>query len=365
MPESSGAKTLVVAAGGSGSSCTLGTPCSLAQAWALAASGTIIDLRGGTYTGYQVVQGRRYSAGNPVTLQSYPGETATFTGCASSCPQNILYFGNDLGIRIRNITVTGRTNTGSAIKLDDSSYVEIDHVVVHDVYGNGALVGGGTVSGFAQAFSDHIQIWSSVFYNTALNGGVATNQSHGIYMGAGPAESVKHGVDGFVIANDVFYNQPNGYSIQLGDQASNGIVTNNTFDRAYGTASDSGSAIIVWGAGPYASSNDVIVNNLFTTNINHAVQANCAKPLTGISIRGNLGYSNGAPEYTGAYGSVVCFSVGTNLADANPLYVNRTAGDFHLQSGSPARGKADPAYTPSADASGNARPATPALGAFN
>jgi hypothetical protein len=184
-------------------------------------------------------------------------------------------------------------------------------------------------------------------------------------MGAGPAESVKHGVDGFVIANNVFYNQPNGYSIQLGDQASNGVVANNTFDRAYGTASDSGSAIIVWGAGPYASSNDVIVNNLFTTNINHAVQANCAKPLTGISVRGNLGYSNGAPEYAGTYGSVVCFSVGANLGDADPLYVNRTGGDFHLQSSSPARGKADPAYTPAADASGKSRPATPALGAFN
>ena len=74
---------------------------------------------------------------------------------------------------------------------------------------------------------------------------------------------------------------------------------------------------------------------------------------------------------TPSYGSYTGFAAGTNLASADPKYVDRagTYGDlstknFHLQPDSPALGKSDPAYTPSLDNAGNARPATPALGAF-
>lgn len=367
MPESSGAKTLIVSPAGSGSSCTLSVPCGFAQAWALAASGTIINLRGGSYTGYQVVQGRRYSAANPVTLQSYPGETATFTGCSSSCPQSILYFGNDLGIRIRNITLTGTANTGSAVKLDDDSYVELDHLTIHNVYQNGVLIVGDTVSGFAQAYNDHIQIWNSIFYNAGMmNGPNTTNQAENIYVGSGAyTDGVKHGVDGFVIANNLFYNQPNGYEMQVGNEAANGFIVNNTFDHAYGSVGDGGSGMVIWGAGSYPTNHVVVANNIFTNHVNHGVQSNCGSALVGIDVHSNLAYSNVvSPDYLGGYGRVACFAPGQNLTATNPLYVNRSGGDYHLQPGSPARNVGDPAYTPPFDADGNPR-SGPHLGALN
>jgi hypothetical protein len=365
MPESSGSKVLYVSPSGSGTSCSSSSPCSFTQVWSAAASGTIINLKGGAYTGFQTIQNRRYSSSNPVTLQSNPGETATFTGCTSSCGSNILYFGNDLGIRIRNITVTGTNSHGSAFKFDSSSYLELDHVVVHDVYGNGLLVVGDSGTGFVQAYSDHIQILNSTFYNTALNGGVATNQSDALYFGSGAySDGVKHGVDSFLIANNVIYDQPNGFGIQLGNEASNGAIVNNTFEHAYGTVGDSGSGVMVWGKGDYPTNNVVIRNNIFASGINHAVQSNCSSALAGINLSGNLGYANGSPEYYGYYGSTLCFTPGTNFGDANPLFISVSGHDYRLQSGSPAIGKADPAYTPPYDHDGNARDSTPNLGAF-
>jgi hypothetical protein len=71
-----------------------------------------------------------------------------------------------------------------------------------------------------------------------------------------------------------------------------------------------------------------------------------------------------SPDYLGSYGRVACFTPGQNLATMNPLYVNRSGGDYHLQAGSPARNAGDPAYTPPLDADGNPR-SGPHLGALN
>jgi hypothetical protein len=46
------------------------------------------------------------------------------------------------------------------------------------------------------------------------------------------------------------------------------------------------------------------------------------------------------------------------------MYVSVSSMDFHLQTGSPAIGKANPDYTPAFDHDGNARGSTPNLGAY-
>jgi len=93
-------------------------------------------------------------------------------------------------------------------------------------------------------------------------------------------------------------------------------------------------------------------------------------PLT--VVRDNLTYNNALGAYRPTYGSNVLFTVQSSFT-GNPMYVDRTAKDFHLQTGSPALGKADPAYTPPYDKTGIARTLfsaggavmKPALGAFN
>lgn len=365
MPCSVG-KTLYVAPTGSDRApCSKRRPCAtIDRAFDRARSGTTINLRGGTYSGFQVVQSRRFSPGNPVTLQSYPGERATFTGCPESCSRNILYFGNTTGIRVRNIVVTGTNSRGSAIKIDDASYLELDHVVIHDVFGNGMLVVGDSVRGFARTYCDHIQIWNTTIYHAGMSGDDGAGPQ-GIYMGSGEySDGVKHGVDGFVIANSLLYAQPAGYALQLGNEAANGYVVNNTFDGADSTAKNHGSSIVVWGKGDFPTNHIVIANNIFTNNANRAVQANSDRPLDGIVVTNNLAYNNGvSPAYLGMYGDVVAFVPGTNRTGSDPRYSDPSGGDFRLRHGSPARGGGLPALTPQYDRELRPRLA-PSLGAY-
>ena len=84
LPESRRTQTLVVSPSGSAtSSCRLSAPCGFDRAWALASSGTLIQLRGnaGSYSGNFLISGKNYSSSNPVTMTTYPGDPmATFVG---------------------------------------------------------------------------------------------------------------------------------------------------------------------------------------------------------------------------------------------------------------------------------------------
>jgi len=135
------------------------------------------------------------------------------------------------------------------------------------------------------------------------------------------------------------------------------------------------------------TSNIVIKNNIISNSCGPAVFGSTSSNLVAVTVSNNLGFHNGyacdwstcSTQYSCAYGSYFVCSVGTNLPNADPRFVNTagtwgsTSKDYHLQAGSPARGVADPAYTPLTDASGAARllyysnvtgSSAPALGAF-
>ena len=120
------------------------------------------------------------------------------------------------------------------------------------------------------------------------------------------------------------------------------------------------------------------MNNIISNVAGSSSNAVCSvvgKNLTGDHVRNNLAYGVSGTTYDPVYGSLLGFDCmtscpGQNLPNANPLYVD-TSGtygslskDFHLQAGSPALGKGDPAYTPPFDKNGSPRPAAPALGAL-
>lgn len=65
---------------GSGTACTLASPCSVQEATGQAAAGEAIVLRGGIYFTGEIDLPRSGSLGAPIILSSYPGEMAIFDG---------------------------------------------------------------------------------------------------------------------------------------------------------------------------------------------------------------------------------------------------------------------------------------------
>lgn len=73
-------KTYYVTPGGSGTTCSLASPCALSSAINQAQAGQAIALRGGTYYQGAFTLPRSGSSGSPIVLRSYPGETAILDG---------------------------------------------------------------------------------------------------------------------------------------------------------------------------------------------------------------------------------------------------------------------------------------------
>lgn len=118
--------------------------------------------------------------------------------------------------------------------------------------------------------------------------------------------------------------------------------------------------------GGSTNQNVLIINNLFTNNVHHAVLgfSNVACPSN--LVRNNLTYNNGSqPDYDAFQGyPQPAFTIQTNKTPANPLYVNRASRNYKISSSSPAKGQAEAAYAPQFDHDGVPRPAAPSIGAF-
>jgi hypothetical protein len=123
----------------------------------------------------------------------------------------------------------------------------------------------------------------------------------------------------------------------------------------------------------FQTSGTVVKNNLFVDLDGHAVYGsgpseggNTVATNMAFNLRNGSGHQGRTTmDYEPLYdGASTLFDLGTNIADADPLFANPGGFDFHLRSGSPALGQADPAYAYPYDADGAARSSSPALGAY-
>src|SRR5207302_1327280 len=152
-----------------------------------------------------------------------------------------------------------------------------------------------------------------------IGGGPIVNQEHAIYTSA----------SNVTIVNNVFYNQVHGWDIQTAG-GRNLFIANNTF--AFPNPNRDGHIILWDEAITNSLSNIVIQNNIFYQPRNYAVitELDGGGSINGCTNRNNLTtagsiYDNGSS----------CI-LGNNLTSTDPRFVNPSAHDFHLQTGSAA-----------------------------
>lgn len=201
-------------------------------------------------------------------------------------------------VTIYDLTITGASgmnNPGVSLQPGNASTVALIRTTVSSNAGGGIVASGGTLT-----------VSQSSFLNNS-GGGI----------------SITNGV--FAIVGNVFFN--NGGNTSLIGGVSIGTVMNAANRLEFNsvvlnTAQDGTASGIHCLAGTFTAKNNIVSNNRNPT-MTMQLDGGCAH-----------GYSIVRP------GTV---PIGAMNAGDDPMFVNEATGDLHLQSASPARGKADPA----------------------
>jgi len=189
----------------------------------------------------------------------------------------------------------------------------------------------------------------NVIHDCGRTGGLTGSHDHGLYL---------HGAN-FVVTNNVFYRVFNGWHIQTANTFS-GRIMNNTFYQSNLYPGKLGS-IVLW----EPNSNVIIRNNIFYDSGAVAVYTYALSMSGSCSIDNNIVYRiGGIPSIIDSLPAACVAS--NNRLTVDPLLVNPTALDFHLQAASPAVDTGSPSLAPTTDHDGAARPqsATYDVGAF-
>lgn len=381
-------------------------------------SGSIIMVKPGTYTsvGFTTIPINFNRAGDvtdPITIQAVtPGTVTILLGTSGGQTYGAWLRG--CGLRVKDITFKGVNVAGSsihstAIAIEAAHKMEIDGCTINEVGSVATSVRG--QGGIGGATAADIWFIDCVFRPSGANPFAqvtgcnwpkgtyyGSRGSHWLYAGqwgSDPADGNWNGTNGsvrLVVANCIFVGSTFGRMIELGPEARNSFIVNNTFYgnhaiQLYGNgnpdyslngfATHDGGAVAVQffantGNTAYSTGNNIVANNIFVDLDGHAAYGSGPSEAGNVVTR-NIAYSlrNGygwqgrsSVDYEPLYGSSVLFAVGSNATDANPLFTDAGAYDFSLQGGSPAAGVGDPGYAYPFDILGLPRSVTPALGAY-
>src|SRR5262245_35577809 len=146
-----------------------------------------------------------------------------------------------------------------------------------------------------------------------------------------------------VLANCRIANAPNGFNVQIYPSSDRIILTQNTI---VGALLD---GIIVGSEGQQTTTSLTVVNNVIAFNGRYGISTYWGGPVgTGNQATKNVAWGNASGQLVG---TGIAHSLNT-LAD--PRFVDRAQGNFHLQLGSPAidTGKIEYALTDDLDGAG-------------
>jgi hypothetical protein len=408
LPQSSGSGGTFYVDGTKGSDSNAGTS---AAPWktinkalsSVPAAGSIINVLPGTYSSsgsaYVINFSRAASTSDPITLQAQTPGSVNITSADLTASTLGGWIHSASGLRVKGLTfkiLANHTNiNASGLLIENSDRIEVDDCTFNEMAEAGIKVRGGLNDGQT---ADDVWVIDNVFRATSslysqVTGTAFTSDnyygskgSHWIYAGqygGNTSWEMTNGTRRLVITNNVFTGSTAGRDIELGPQAQTSYVVNNTFFGNHaisliGTSTNAvyaaqGIELFANSSNPtYETGNNVIANNLFDDLDGHAVygsgpseSGNVVSSNLSYNLRNGLGYQGRSTwDYEPAYGSNTLFTLGVNIADADPLFRSPSAWDFHLSTGSPALRTANPAYTYPYDADGSARPAAPAVGAF-
>jgi hypothetical protein len=290
-------------------------------------------IRAGTYT-EDLRFDRTGTASAPITIEAYPGEKPVVDSA-------FVRRGLDIGSTGAYLRVKGLT-------FEESAFESGGHI---DIYGHhieitGTELRNGKGKGvYTDESSHHVHIIGNWIHDNATPGG--GQQDHGIYL---------QGAD-HLVANNVIYNHPDGFGIQVYDQNSRSIIVSNTVTNS------AHSGIVLGGSG--GVDNIVVRNNIFAHNSKNGLDYDSTCPQSA-TVEHNVFWQNGSGGTT-HIDSQSCSGVnlsGGNRLGANPAFVDQPNRNLHIQSTSQAISYALVDWSIPTDFDGTTRDASPDAGAY-
>jgi parallel beta-helix repeat protein len=372
-------------------------------------AGDTVYIRAGTYP-ERVVPQNSGSAGSDITYAAYPGETVTIDGSGITLPddlEGLFHIQSQSYIVVSGLRVinAGPHDNNAGILVLNASHVTVENNATYNTNSSGIGVwgssnvtvdgnrveeagGGGYQECISVAGTDTFEVRNNEVLNChkegidakdgASNGQIYRNQVHhtqrvGIYVDAfenhtydiAVYQNVVHDIqdnNGFAIGseqggllenvwvyNNIAYNNryvgltlhdccpgPDTHPVQ------NVTVVNNTFYNNGWTD---------WGGGIAVDNPDVqnviIRNNIVSQNLYFQIAVNPGIPAQNIAIDHNL-----IDGYRGTENEIY----GDDYVEGDPLFVDPSQADFHLQETSPAIDRGSAVDAPANDYDGSARP---------
>jgi hypothetical protein len=354
-------------------------------------AGDTVYIKAGTYN-ERVMPRNNGASGNYITYTAYPGDTVTIDGTGlPTYPSGLFRIENKDYIKVSGLRLKNYTNTGACFGI--YIYNGCDHIIIENniinnmdgcgiyahVNANNIIIDNNEVSytnldpAWGQEMISLCDVHTfEIKYNQvsnsdnigidakcgSSNGKIYNNYVHdvssGIYLDAG--SGYEHDID--VYTNRVHDVTANCYQAAT---ENGGTLENIRFFNNIGYNPGSRGFVIYNYDGP--KKNIAVINNAFynsgtysmmcvSTNAENVIfRNNICSQSSGIK-------TNDLPEVIVDHNLIDGWSptYGDNCVRADPKFVNPSAGDFHLQSDSPAIDSGSSVGAPSFDFDGNPRP---------
>jgi hypothetical protein len=258
-------------------------------------------------------------ASAPITVAGHPGERPVLRS-AGGHPLEVSSSG--AYFRFRGFVIEGHPGTSGGNVDVYGRHIEIARNIIRRGRDQGIYT--------AEESADVHIVRNRIHHN----GRGIEHQSHGIYLQG----------DDHLVANNLIYDHPEGFGIQVYDEGSRARVVNNTVIRS------GHSGIVVGGSG--GVDHVTIRNNIFAFNAKWGIQHDSDCPSSTRADHNVIHRNRWGPVQRGCSG---LSTAGGNRMGA-PRFVNLGNRDLRLGAGSAAIGAADPSSAPTTDFSGHRRP---------